>query len=226
MSVVRALATALLFLSIGGCEAVFTASPLRFLARDPANLPPAIRVQYARDALLSGNGELMASAYGLMAGLCAAEPGNPEYLSLAGRLGVEVSGVGAVVDALLRGEIQIFGESALIRIEESVAAAIADPQLAGEAGGYLEAAAAAGADLVGADYLTGAFCLFVVACTEAGGYGMLDQPGSWSDAARAAAQRSVDLLSLALALYPAGDPATVFIGGFLTFYDGFAGGTP
>lgn len=220
----RILPLALLLLATSGCELVFTASPLSFLARDPATLSAPALLRYAEDALLGGDRSVMRSAYDAVAALYAVDASDPQTAYLAGRLGVEVSGLSAVVNALLRGEILIFGESALQEIEVAVTTLVPDTNLAVAAGGYLEAAAAGGVELRGSDYVLGAFGFLIGGCVAAGGIEALDNPAAWDPAAQEQAERAVTLLSSAADLYPAGDPALVFVSGFLAFFERFTSG--
>ena len=203
-----------------GCEVVFSFSPFAFLARDPATLPAATRVAYAQNALRMGDPATMSLAYNAMIELCTTSPENAAYALVAGELAAELSGVPLVVDALLRGEIRIFEEGALSQIEEQLQDV--DTTLIISAAHYYEAARAAGGELRSSHYIVGAFGLLVEASLAAGGLEQLDEPESWNSEARAGATTAATFLSGARDLYEPGDPALVFVNGFVLFFEQFA----
>ena len=71
-----------------GCQQIFTYSPLTFLQRPPATLPPEARLTYAEDALASGDKDAMKTAYDAIKD----DTGTDASYTTA-QLGIELSGV-------------------------------------------------------------------------------------------------------------------------------------
>lgn len=91
--VISALALSLV---LAGCENFFTSSPLAFLQRDPASLSAEQQIQYAEDALTSGDTEAMESAYEVLK-----DSDDPETQLLAADLALGAAELeGAVTEAV------------------------------------------------------------------------------------------------------------------------------
>lgn len=90
----------LLFVIFTGCQNVFTFSPFSGLQRDPSNMSPEQKKQYALDALSSGDAESMGEAYDAIAELLADDPDNGELHLLAADLGIGASGVGDLMNSI------------------------------------------------------------------------------------------------------------------------------
>jgi hypothetical protein len=90
----------LVFFICTGCQNVFTFSPFSGLQRDPSNMSPEQKKQYALDALSSGDAESMGEAYDAIADLLADDPDNGELHLLAADLAIGASGVGDLMNSI------------------------------------------------------------------------------------------------------------------------------
>ncbi len=79
-------------LVLGGCQAIFTYSPVQALQRDPSTLTAAERLTYAENALASGNKDTMKIAYNAIKN----DPGTAAQYTAA-QLGIEASGVPSLI---------------------------------------------------------------------------------------------------------------------------------
>lgn len=193
---------------LASCQAVFTFSPLSFLQRDPAALSAEQQVEFAREALRSGDGDAMGAVYDAIAAAATADPENADLQYMAAQLALELSGVGDVFSSLL-STLAAGGEGDIdpLAISDELFANL-DITMLGEAGAYLLAAnsATTPADLTATDYLVGAVGLLIAGATVTAGettapdiLGTIDQNDNLADA-EAFLQAGVDEL-------PADDPA-------------------
>ncbi|HEY9594238.1 MAG TPA: hypothetical protein VHE79_07165 [Spirochaetia bacterium] len=74
--------------ALGGCQAIFTYSPVAGLQRSPSSLTPEQRVTYAENALASGDTDAMKAAYEAIK-----DDTGDQAQYLAAQLGFEASGV-------------------------------------------------------------------------------------------------------------------------------------
>ena len=88
----------LVLVLIASCQQIFTFSPLSFLQRDPANLPPEQQIAYAEGALASGDTEAMAVAFNLIQG-----SDDPDVALLASDLAIGASGLTDALTTALGG---------------------------------------------------------------------------------------------------------------------------
>jgi hypothetical protein len=172
----RVLIPVILAIALGGCELVFTASPLAFLERDPAAYSDEQLRQYARDALAAGDTSAMLSAYELLK-----ESDDPADQLLAvdcaigaGEIAIALS---EMVAGLTDGELD----------PEDVLNEIIDRYSAEDLARFVEAAYlldAADAEVTPSaeEYAFVAFCLIAAAADDAGGIENLDPPPGGSDA--------------------------------------------
>jgi hypothetical protein len=96
-------------LMLGGCQAIFTYSPVSALQRDPSSLTAAERLTYGENALASGDKATMKAAYNAIKNDTGVAS---QYL--AAQLGIEASGVPgliltAVTDMLTTGSSDFSG---------------------------------------------------------------------------------------------------------------------
>ena len=147
---------------LAGCQAVFTYSPLSFLQRDPANLPPEQQVSWAEQALASGDPQAMAQAYELV-------KDDPDQAYLAASLAAELSGVTqALADAIADLEnILNMDQPTLQTYLEGFVASL-DATYAGEAADLFNAALPTG-ELTGTDMVVAALCYAFEAVVANGG---------------------------------------------------------
>jgi hypothetical protein len=161
---------------LAGCQAVFTYSPLSFLQRDPADLPPDQQVSWAEQALASGDPQAMAQAYDLV-------KGDPDQAYLAASLAAELSGVTqALADAIadlatISGWGWTSGAEAEAYLDAFLASIVPSyTEAAGALFGTLVAEAVLAGnpgDLSGTDMLVGALCLAFDAA-DPGGFATAD----------------------------------------------------
>jgi hypothetical protein len=86
--------------ALGGCQAIFTYSPVAALQRPPSSLTAEQRVTYAENALASGDAATMKAAYDAIKN----DTGDTAQY-LAAQLGFEASGVPSLLfDALTSGD--------------------------------------------------------------------------------------------------------------------------
>jgi hypothetical protein len=150
---------------LGGCEAVFTASFLSFLQRDPANLPAAQQAAWAEQALASGDPDAMAEAYELV-------KNDPANELLAAHLALELSGVPQVMSDMIQDLETVQGKStAELRTYLETFVAGVDETYAGLAAGHFDDALTADpGQLTGQDMILGALAFaFWEAIDEAAG---------------------------------------------------------
>jgi hypothetical protein len=160
-----AFAVAALF---GGCDAIFTTSPVSFLQRDPDNMSLDQRINYARDALASGDEDAIADAYDAIKDDAVASTDSELHL-LAAELALALSGLESALDHLLNIDfaLALAGENATY-INGLVA--LLDGTYAGESADFYQSAAAQpDAALAGADYILGAVALLADATITFGG---------------------------------------------------------
>ena len=162
---------------LAGCQAVFTYSPLSFLQRDPANLPPEQQVSWAEQALASGDPQAMAQAYELV-------KDDPDQAYLAASLAAELSGVTqALADAIADLDtISGWGWTSGTDAEAYLDAFLAsiDPAYTSDAGALFSTLVAEAVlagdpgELTGTDMLVGALCLAFEAADLAGSFATAD----------------------------------------------------
>ncbi|MBN1835619.1 MAG: hypothetical protein JW820_07195 [Spirochaetales bacterium] len=154
----RAAALALLLPLCGwlaGCEAIFTTSLLSFLQRDPAKLSREQQLEWAEQALASGDAVAMAQAYELV------EDDEANEL-LAARLALELSGVPDVVNEMIRDLETILAYTLQTELEAyfDARAPSVSAAWAAAAGSHFEDVIAADPiQLSGLDMVLGALCL-------------------------------------------------------------------
>jgi hypothetical protein len=149
-----ALAAAAAALLLGGCEAVFTYSPLSGLQRPPSSMTPAQRLTYAEDALASGDQAAMKGAYDAIKNDSGADA---QYLTA--QLGIELSGVPDVLVQIASDPSTV--SSQLNTIDAFITAHNLDPAYMVAAAAQLAAAKAAGAVLTTMDYAMGSMGLLL-----------------------------------------------------------------
>jgi hypothetical protein len=132
-------------LAFGGCQAIFTYSPLAGLQRPPSSMTPAQRLTYAKDALASGDTAAMKSAYDAIIN----DPGvDAQYT--AAQLGIELSGIPTVLRDSASDTSNLTND--LNTIDAFIAAHNLDPTYMVTAAAQLAAAASAGQPLTTMDY--------------------------------------------------------------------------
>ena len=134
---------------LGGCQAIFTFSPLSGLQRDPADMSPEQRLTYAHDALASGDKDAMLAAYNAILGDTSADA---QYT--AAQLGIELSGVPTILLEIANDPSTVTTQ--LNAIDAFITAHNLDPAFMVAAAGQLANAAAAGMPLATMDYAMGA----------------------------------------------------------------------
>jgi hypothetical protein len=142
---------------LGGCQALFTYTPLKGLQRDPASLSPEQKLVYAQDALASGDKTAMQAAYNAI----KADSGN-DASHLTAELGIELSGVPGLIDSAVTDESLLTGSSTTIAQYITDHPGL-DPTLIMDAGDRMRALDLAGYPLTTNDRLLGAIGLALTA---------------------------------------------------------------
>lgn len=194
-------AAALVF---GGCQAIFTYSPLSGLQRPPSGMTPGQRLTYAQEALASGDAAAMKSAYDAIKNDTGAAA---QYMTA--QLGIELSGIPTVLRDAASDTSNLTND--LDEINTFIAAHNLDPTYMVAAAAQLMAAAAAGVLLTPMDHVMGSMGLMLGATTG----------GTWklSTVAHGDALNARTFLDATnqVASLPAGDSLRVFI----QDYDGY-----
>ena len=151
LSIAVGTAAVLLF---GGCQAIFTWSPLSGLQQNPSDMTPAQRLTYAQDALASGDKDTMKTAYDAIKDDTSADA---QYT--AAQLGIELSGVPQVLRDIATDTSTVNHQ--LNTINDYITAHHLDPTYMVAAVPQLEAAAAAGIALTNTDHAMGAMGLLL-----------------------------------------------------------------
>ncbi len=136
-------------LAFGGCQAMFTYSPLSGLQRPPSSMTPAQRLTYAQDALASGDTAAMKSAYDAIKNDTSADA---QYT--ASELGIEISGVPTLLIKVASDPSTVTTQ--LNTISTFIADNNLDPTYIVAAAGQLSAAQAGGVTLTDMDMAMGA----------------------------------------------------------------------
>jgi hypothetical protein len=201
---------AMLLVSLAGCQAVFTYTPLTFLQRPPSSLPPAQQLEYAQNALASGDKSAMAAAL-----LVIQNDPSPAAQYTAAELGIEVSGVPQLLLDVVNGTQNLTSESSIAAYMNGTS---------GVQPGYLIDAAARVANLAATDpsalqpmdYVYGALGLALDAADTNGTIDFTTiVPGDPKPTAALA------FINTAIATLPPGDPTQAFLSGFASTFAGF-----
>jgi hypothetical protein len=142
---------------VGGCQALFTYTPLKGLQRDPASLSPEQKLVYAQDALASGDKSAMQAAYNAI----KADTGN-DARHLTAELGIELSGVPGLINDAITDESLVTGSGNTIAAYIAAHPAL-DPSLMIDAGLRMQALDLAGYPLSTNDRILGAIGLALYA---------------------------------------------------------------
>jgi hypothetical protein len=156
-------------LAFAGCEAIFTASPLSFLQRDPSKLSDEQKISWAEAALASGDEEAMADAYAAISDLAAGST-DPELTHLAANLALELSGVTEIIDLVLDDLDAITEGTTSLNADflDDILGSI-DAAYVGDAAALFEQTLTNGPETMGdADFVMGTLC-FIYKAGEANG---------------------------------------------------------
>jgi hypothetical protein len=155
----------LLLVTFSGCQNVFTFSLFSGLQRDPANMSPEQKQQYALDALASGDPETMAAAYDAIADLLAEDPENGDLHLLAADLAIGASGVGDLMNSLDPESGSGDMDSLLEGLDTEMLAGVDD---------HVAAAEAAGETPSNSQYINAGAALVADAANDAGSFDNID----------------------------------------------------
>lgn len=170
------------------CEGVFTTSIVEWAQRDPSQLNQAQKINFAQEALASGDKDSMKKAYDALK-----DTSDPSLQPLAAELAVGAAGV---KDALST----VFGKVAAGSSEEEIKAALQeafesfsdkDLTLIEEASALLASAESGGGTITADQYFITGVGLLVVALNDAGGD--VDQ----IDTSTGTGQQAIDFLTKA-----------------------------
>jgi hypothetical protein len=130
--------------ALGGCQAIFTYSPLSGLQRPPSSMTPAQRLTYAQNALASGDLTAMKNAYDAIKNDTSSQA---EYT--AAQLGIEISGVPTLLVKVAADPNSVAAQ--LNTMSTFIASNNLHPTYMVAAAAQLSAAQAAGATLTNMD---------------------------------------------------------------------------
>ncbi len=148
------------------CQAVFTYSPLSFLQRDLAALPPAQQVTRATDALGSGDPSEMSEAYDIIVGMLESSD-DPALDLLAADLAFGASGMTDVITSVLQDPESLSGGST-----EDLTALLdtLDTDLIAEGVSHVQEAVAEGGTVSDTQYIVAGAALLASAVEAAGSF--------------------------------------------------------
>jgi hypothetical protein len=203
------LAAAAAALLLGGCQAMFTYSPLSGLQRPPSSMTPEQRITYAQNALASGNTTAMKTAYDAIKNDTSAEA---QYVTA--QLGIELSGIPEVLLKIASDPNTVTTQ--LDAISAFIAANNLDPTYLVFAASQLSEAQAGGITLTETDMAMGAMGILLGGAQGASWdittlHGTAFQTNAIAFLAPAVAQ---------VASLPSGDPMKDFITQLNTYITG------
>jgi hypothetical protein len=198
---------------LSSCQAFFTYSPLAFLQRQPADLSYEQRLQYAEDAIASGNAASMQAAY---ASLASIQTSDAQYM--AAELSLELSGFPQLLLGLIGNTVSLYPGS-LEEIQTFIDDNSVSPDLLIASVGHMQDALSLGGTLDPIDYVFGSLgLLFDAAPRNPDGSIDLSNPAAvdFTEAIAFMAQGINDISEL-----PASDPGRVFLSAFSDFLNSF-----
>jgi len=196
-----------------GCEQVFTYSPVAFLQRPPSALSAAQQLEYAQDALASGDKAAMTAAYDIL----KTQTTNTESQYVAAQLGVELSGVSELFMGVVDGSVTLtVGQSS------DITGFLADhpelePEYLIQAAAYMQNAEGRTEGLTTLDYVIGSLGMAL---------GAAEQPDGTFDFSAADATMLADAQSFAqvaltnTAGLDTTDPLYQFVDGYVAYLNG------
>jgi hypothetical protein len=208
----RASCLVICLLFVSSCEAFFTYSPFSFAQRDPKDLPYKQKLEYARDALASGDSSSMEAAYKAIDDI---ETGDAQYL--AAELSLELSGFSELVLGLLADSISLYTGS-LEEIQTFLDENELQPDLLIASAGHMLNALSLGESLGPMDYVYGSLGLLLEAGRLPDGTIDLSDPPSLD---LSEAQAFMALGMTEIADLPDNDPTRVFLTAFSEFIESF-----
>ncbi len=194
---------------LGGCQAIFTYSPLTALQRSPASLPPAQQLEYAQNALASGDKTAMTAALAVIKN----DP-SPAAQYTAAQLGIEVSGVPDLLLQAVDGDTSAISSAASIDSYLAVHPEIQPDYLIDAANRVAALSTSDPTALQPMDYVYGALGLALDAAKRPDGtfnVSSIPAPVASPPNATFTAQQFILLASTTL---PAGDPTQAFLTAF------------
>lgn len=194
----------LVLVILTGCQDIFTYTPLKGLQRDPSTLSAQQRLVYAQDALASGDKNAMLAAYNAIK-----NDTSPDAVHLTAELGIELSGVPALINDAITNESTLTGSGTTIA-DYIAAHPGTDPALMIAGGQSIEALAAAGYDVTTNDRLLGAIGL-AMAASQSQGYNLGTPP-----LAPGSLQTAIDLIA---PLVASGDTFAKSLNDYLVSYN-------
>jgi hypothetical protein len=197
-------------LVFGGCQAIFTYSPVSGLQRLPSSMTPGQRLTYAQDALASGDTAAMKSAYDAIKNDTSAAA---EYTTA--QLGIELSGVPALL-------VKVAGDPSTLTAQlDTINAFITDnnldPNYMVAAAAQLAAAQSSGVTLSDMDMAMGAMGIMLGGAQVLNGNWDFTGLGTSGSPAQAAAIAFLAPAVADVASLPSGDPMKDFINKLNTY---------
>ena len=197
-------------LVFGGCQAIFTYSPLSGLQRPPSSMTPEQRLNYAQDALASGDTAAMKSAYDAIKNDTSAAA---QYT--AAQLGIELSGVPTLLVKLAGDPSTLTAQLDLIN--GFITDNNLDPNYMVAAAAQLAAAQSAGATLSNMDMAMGAMGIMLGGAQRLNSNWNFTGLGTTVSPEQAAAVAFLAPAVADVASLPSGDPMKDFITNLNTY---------
>jgi hypothetical protein len=149
---------------LSGCQDIFTFSPFSELGRDPSTLSKDQQINYATNALASGDPDEMAEAYELIADLLEDDPDNGELHLLAAELAIGASGLGEIGSSVAGGDSESYDDF-LDGLDQDLLDVVA---------GHIEAAEDAGEEISDSQYVNAGTAIIASEAIDAGGFDNID----------------------------------------------------
>ena len=155
---------------LAGCDAIFTTNLFSWAQRDPANMSLDQRINYAEEALASGDPAAISDAYDAIKGDAAASTDGDLQL-LAAQLALELSGLPDIMTDLLDPNGIDFAAGMTPANEAALEAVIAglDAAYLAEAAAFYTQADGNQGSLDATDYLMGALAVLANVTIASGG---------------------------------------------------------
>ena len=140
------------------CQAFFTTSPFAFAQRDVNDLPWEQQIQFAFDALASGDIDAMQDAFDALKKK-ASKSKDPDINLLGAHLAMELSGIPDILNEVLGCTIDFSDSQTEKEDQFSDFMGGLDADYMNDAAELYQEASTNGAELSGTDYLLGASCI-------------------------------------------------------------------
>jgi len=167
-----------IYVMLSACQAIFTYSPMSPLQRDPKTLSDEQKINYAREALASGDKESVEKAYDAVSEMADKDDADAETISLAADLAIEASGTSDTVNSLLSAGLSEESDEEEITTKIDDALTKMDTTYASKASKHIEDLEAKGEKPTTTQYVMTAVTMAASVAKDAGGISSLDDNNS------------------------------------------------